>query len=82
MKAKASVLTFICGAILNNAVLNKIWEMICFFFLLLFFISEINVWCNLCFFMMWSENGNFFGVTLVSYNKVYSVSFHIKEDWG
>ncbi len=32
------------------------------------------------FFMMWSENGNFFGVTLVSYNKVYSVSFHIKED--
>ncbi len=42
MKAKASVLTFICGAILN-AVLNKIGAMICCVFFVFCFISEINV---------------------------------------
>ncbi len=43
MKAKASVLTFICGAILINAVLNKIGAMICCVFFVVVFISEINV---------------------------------------
>ncbi len=45
MKAKASVLTFICGAILINAVLNKIGAMICcvFFVVFLFLKSMCDV---------------------------------------